>query len=50
MRIPFRESKNHMKYFIATGIDLLSEAISDNLEHGQLFLPLIKSYLQLKEG
>ena len=42
--------KNHMKYFIATGIDLLSEAISDNLEHGQLFLPLIKSYLQLKEG
>jgi len=43
-------SKDHMKYFITTGIDLLSETISDNLEYVQLFLPLIKSYLQLKEG
>jgi len=43
-------SKHHMKYFITTGKDLVSEIISDNLENVQLFLPLIKLYLQLKEG
>ncbi|XP_065899031.1 nucleolar pre-ribosomal-associated protein 1-like isoform X3 [Dysidea avara] len=41
--------KKHMKYFTTMGIDLLSETISDNSENILLFLPLIKSYLQLKE-
>ena len=43
-------SKEHMKYFTATGIEILCEAVANVSENIQLFLPLIKSYVQVKDG